>query len=125
MTEFKATAVSTVLAGRFIPAHDETFDIAESIGGQLEAFREYVARVRDESQADNAVAELLTALAPKPDHTFRVTHERTGKVAYEGASYLDASAAQYRENTDGLDKLWRLWLIDPDGIGVIVKTQVE
>lgn len=63
------------------------------------------------------------------DHKFRVTHERTGKVAYEGESYLVAAEAQYQynvhERSENRQPLWRMWLIDPDGIGVIVKTQVE
>lgn len=62
------------------------------------------------------------------DHTFRVTHERTGKVAYEGESYIEAANIQYGENcieqSERREPLWRLWLIDQDGIGVIVKTQV-
>lgn len=63
------------------------------------------------------------------DHTFRVTHERTGKVAYEGLSYIDAADAQYRANveerSERREPFWRMWLIDPDGIGVLIKTQVE
>lgn len=65
----------------------------------------------------------------KPDHTFRVVHEYGGKVAYEGESYLVAAGAQYEynvhERSENRPPLWRMWLIDPDGIGVIVKTQVE
>ena len=61
------------------------------------------------------------------DHKFRVTHAYSGKVAYEGESYMDAAGTQTRENVDegrsGQPPLWRLWLIDPDGIGVIVQTQ--
>lgn len=52
----------TVLAGRSIPAHDETMDLAESIGQQLDAFRSYIASVRSEEQADDAVKELLAEL---------------------------------------------------------------
>lgn len=59
---FVTVATSTVFLGNTIPAHDETFDLAESIGTQLDAFREYVASVRDAQQADAAVTELLTAL---------------------------------------------------------------
>lgn len=58
---FSSVATNTVLAGAFIPAHDQTFDIAESIGTQLDEFRAYVASVRDEEQASNAVAELIAA----------------------------------------------------------------
>lgn len=58
---FVAVATSTVLGGAYIPAHDETFDLAESIGTQLDAFRAYVAEVRDAQQADAAVTELLQA----------------------------------------------------------------
>lgn len=61
------------------------------------------------------------------DHSFRVTHERTGKVAYEGESYLVAAEAQYQynvnEQSEGREPFWRMWLIDPDGIGVTVNTQ--
>lgn len=61
------------------------------------------------------------------DHTFRVTHAYSGKVAYEGESYLQAAGAQYRmnmeESSERREPLWRLWLIDLDGIGVIVNTQ--
>lgn len=59
---FTATAVITVVMGRTIPAHDETMDLAESIGQKLDEFRHYVASVRSEGQADEAVKELLTAL---------------------------------------------------------------
>lgn len=65
----------------------------------------------------------------KPDHTFRVVHEYGGRVAYEGASYIEAATEQTNRNlleqSEGRPPKWRLWLIDPDGIGVIVKTQVE
>lgn len=127
MTDFKATATSTVLGGMFIPAHDETFDLAEVIGTKLEEFRAYVASVRTEGQADHAVAELLTALAPKQDHTFRVTHERTGEVAYQGTSYREAGSIQYGNNKaaqmDGEQPFWRMWLVDEDGASCIVNTQ--
>jgi len=63
MSKFVSVAATAVLAGSFIPAHDETFDLAESIGKQLDAFREYVASVRDAQQADDAVAELLAAFS--------------------------------------------------------------
>lgn len=63
------------------------------------------------------------------DHTFRVKNEWTGKVAYEGESYMEASMEQTNHNIaeqmENRPPMWRLWLIDPDGIGVIVKTQVE
>ncbi len=61
------------------------------------------------------------------DHSFRVTHMISGKVAYEGESYLVAAEAQYQynvnEQSEGREPFWRMWLIDPDGIGVIVTTQ--
>lgn len=59
---FTATAVTTVVMGDTIPAHDETIDLAEIIGQKLDEFRKYVASVRDVEQADAAVRELLTAL---------------------------------------------------------------
>lgn len=59
---FTATAVTTVVMGDFIPAHDETLDLAEAIGQKLDEFHHYVARVRNEEQASDAVKELLTAL---------------------------------------------------------------
>jgi hypothetical protein len=59
---FTATAVSTVLMGNSVPAHDETLDLAETIGKSLDDFRAYVASVRDDEQAGEAVKELLTAL---------------------------------------------------------------
>lgn len=58
---FAKVATPTVLSGSFIPAHDMTFDIAESIGHQLDAFQSYVENVRDAEQAGNAVEELLAA----------------------------------------------------------------
>lgn len=61
-TQFKTVATGTVFTGSFIPAHDETFDLAESIGTQLEAFQAYVASVRSDEQAKNAVKELLISL---------------------------------------------------------------
>ena len=58
---FAAVGTATVLAGKFIPAHDETFDLAESIGTQLDEFRAHIAKERDAKQADAAVTELLKA----------------------------------------------------------------
>lgn len=130
MSNFVPVATTTVLAGSFIPAHDETFDLAESIGTRLDAFREYVASVRDAEQADNAVAELLAALykeANKPEHTFRVVNERTGRVAYDGPSFEEAGAIQTGENmlerAEGREPFFRLWIMDQDGIGCTVNTQ--
>jgi hypothetical protein len=60
--QFVSAATAAVLGGAYIPAHDATFDIAEAIGRHLEAFRGYVAEVRDAEQADNAVEELLEHL---------------------------------------------------------------
>ena len=62
MSKFGVVAVDTVLAGDFIPAHDQTFDLAAAIGGLLDQFRDYVTEVRDAEQADNATEELLAAL---------------------------------------------------------------
>jgi len=59
---FTATAVTTVIMGDSIPAHDETMDLAESIGQKLDEFHAYVAKVRGDAQANDAVKELLTAL---------------------------------------------------------------
>lgn len=59
---YTATAITTAVIGASIPAHDETIDLAESIGNQLDAFHKYVASVRSTEQADEAVKELLTAL---------------------------------------------------------------
>jgi len=56
---FKDEASGIVLSGGYIPAHDRTFDLAEDIGTQLDAFRQYVTNVREAEQADNAVRELL------------------------------------------------------------------
>lgn len=58
---FGDVAVPTVLGGAYIPAHDMTFDIAESIGNLLDAFQSYVTQVRDADQAGDAVEELLQA----------------------------------------------------------------
>lgn len=58
---FAAVGTATVLAGAYIPAHDETFDLAESIGEQLDEFRAHIAKERDAKQADAAVTELLKA----------------------------------------------------------------
>jgi DNA-binding ferritin-like protein len=58
---FANVATPTVLGGDNIPAHDMTFDIAESIGNLLDAFQAYVTQVRDAEQANDAVTELLTA----------------------------------------------------------------
>lgn len=62
------------------------------------------------------------------DHSFRVTHERTGKVAYEGRSYIEASDAQYRNNADeqseGRRPFWRMWIVDIDGISVRIDNQM-
>jgi hypothetical protein len=61
------------------------------------------------------------------DHTFRVTHERTGKVAYEGESYMEAATAQYtanvEESIERREPLWRMWLVDVDGIACTINTQ--
>lgn len=131
MSKLKETATATVFVGATIPAHDETIDLAESIGAQLDAFQAYVTSVRDEEQGEMATAELLAALlkqVQQPEHTFRVIHERTGKIAYEGPSYTAASGTQYRENVEeqsvGLPPLWRLSLVDLDGVTVRVNTQL-
>lgn len=58
---YTSAAVMTVYTGRTIPAHDETLDLAESIGQKLDEFRSYVASVRDPEQARLAVLELLAA----------------------------------------------------------------
>lgn len=58
---FEDAAAPTVWAGNYIPAHEDTLELAESIGSRLDAFREYVTSVRDEKQADEAVKELLQA----------------------------------------------------------------
>ena len=58
---YTATAVTTVIIGRAIPAHDETMDLAEVIGQKLDEFRNYIESVRSAEQADEAVKELLTA----------------------------------------------------------------
>ncbi|QFG12150.1 Hypothetical Protein OBI_RACECAR_310 [Arthrobacter phage Racecar] len=61
------------------------------------------------------------------DHKFRVTHAHSGKVAYEGESYMEAAMTQYdcnvEEQSERREPLWRMWLIDIDGIGAIVNTQ--
>lgn len=51
-----------VFGGEFIPAHDETADIAETIAGFLNKFRDYVEDARDHAQADDALAELGRAI---------------------------------------------------------------
>jgi hypothetical protein len=60
--DYAAIAAHTVFMGRFIPAHDETHDLAAEIGATVAAFHAYVASVRDAEQADGAVAELLNAM---------------------------------------------------------------
>lgn len=61
MAKFVDVAGPTVFMGNNIPSHDETHDLAESIGKQLDQFRDYVESVRDSKQADAAVVELLQA----------------------------------------------------------------
>lgn len=68
MAQYENIASAAVLVGDNIPAHDETFDLAESIGAKLDEFREYIASVRDAEQADAAVKELLETLL----HGFKV-----------------------------------------------------
>jgi hypothetical protein len=130
MSTFKETAARTTLMGDYIPSHDETHDLAESIGAQLDAFQAYVAEVRDPDQAEGAVAELLAELlkqVQQPEHTFRVFHEYSGERAYEGSSYTKAAGTQYSKNTEeheeGRRPLWRLSLVDIDGVSVRVNTQ--
>ena len=130
MTTFKEIAARTTLMGDYIPSHDETHDLAGSIGAQLDAFQAYVASVRDEEQAEGAVAELLTALlaqVQQPEHTFRVFHEWSGERAYEGPSYIKAASAQWNKNIEeseeGRRPLWRMSLVDLDGVTVRVNTQ--
>lgn len=64
---FGEVATSTVVGANYIPSHDRTFDLAEGIGEKLDAFRSYVAQVRDEEQADNAVHELLAAFTKEAE----------------------------------------------------------
>lgn len=59
--KFVDVAGPTVFLGDSIPAHDATHDLADSIGKQLDEFRNYVASVRDSEQAAAAVKELLQA----------------------------------------------------------------
>lgn len=96
----------------------------DTLGSWFHSTREDLGSATDEHCDPSKPFERGNYAEPEQDHTFRVTHERTGKVAYEGPSYIEAADTQTRENSEGLDKLWRLWLIDLDGIGVLVKTQV-
>jgi hypothetical protein len=59
--KFADVAGPTVLMADYIPSHDETHDLADEIGAKLDEFRDYVASVRDEDQAADAVRELLEA----------------------------------------------------------------
>lgn len=68
MGKFEQIATASVFMGIYIPSHDETHDLAESIGKQLDEFRAYVIEVRDEDQADAAVKELLTNLLAAATH---------------------------------------------------------
>lgn len=52
-----------VLIGAHIPAHDETFELAENIGKLLDKFYAYVSSSRSEEQAKKAVQELCNALS--------------------------------------------------------------
>lgn len=61
--DLTGSLASTVATGAAIPAHDKTADLAETIGGLLTEFRDYVAEVRDGEQANAAVAELGRAIA--------------------------------------------------------------
>ena len=62
------------------------------------------------------------------DHKFRVTHERTGAVATECESYIEASEVQYHANrieqNEGRPPFWRMWLVDEDGIAVRINNQL-
>ncbi len=57
-----ADLIGAVFTGNSIPAHDETFDLAEKIGLDLKAFHAYVASVRSPKQADEALVELAEAI---------------------------------------------------------------
>lgn len=57
-----AEAVVIALMGDNIPAHDETLDLAEEIGRDLDKFQHYITDVRDADQAKAAVIELLEKL---------------------------------------------------------------
>lgn len=61
--KFQRAAATAVWLGRYIPSHDETHDLAEGIGKQLDEFRAYIAEARTPEQADEAVKELIQALA--------------------------------------------------------------
>jgi hypothetical protein len=94
MTTFQEVAGPTVFVGRTIPSHDETHDLAESIGKQLDAFRAYITTARSAEQADAAVRELLEAfLAAVPvdeDYTtapeFLRVHDEGDGWAIDGAT---------------------------------------
>lgn len=62
MTTFKERGGAVAFAGNYIPAHDQTIDLAEEIGERLDAFQAYITEVRDAEQAHNATVELLSAL---------------------------------------------------------------
>jgi len=55
-------ATIAVTEGNYLPAHDEVFDAAKTIGETLDQLHKYITAVRDEKQADQAVIELLTFL---------------------------------------------------------------
>ena len=54
--------IGAVLTGSSIPAHDETFDLAEEVGNALTAFQAYVSEVRSPEQGKAALLELVAAL---------------------------------------------------------------
>lgn len=58
------------------------------------------------------------------DHTFRVRHAVTGRVAVESESYGHAAAIQYANNVEQAGADWQLWLVDADGFSVLVQTQI-
>lgn len=61
LRKFAEVSGPTVFMADYIPSHDETHDLADEIGAKLDEFRAYVASVRDEDQAADAVRELLEA----------------------------------------------------------------
>jgi hypothetical protein len=61
--DYVAAASGSVFAGAYLPAHDEVFDLAESIAADVQALHAYITSVRSAEQADDAVRELLANLS--------------------------------------------------------------
>ena len=60
------------------------------------------------------------------DHSFKVTNGYGD--SFQTNSWKDACEVQYRNNreltADGHKPIWKIWILDVDGVGALIVTQI-